>query len=201
MMCWRLLAALRRSSRATNAWKTLHVRSNARSIPKPASSSTRPSRSGRDRRPTRDAAFMTNVPGCFIIGDVSGTPLIKNAANEGADVIKHIADELRNGAAPEPKAETGRSHHRHRPGRTVCRDCGSASELALCRHRTGQSAFDHRSLSERQIHFFQTRHDAFARQYQRRRHRRTARADSGPMDRRDEPHMAWSSTKAKVARA
>ncbi len=55
--------------------------------------------------PTRDAAFMTNVQGCYIIGDVSGTPLIKNAANEGADVIKHIAEELRNGVAPEPKAE------------------------------------------------------------------------------------------------
>src|SRR5262245_40428705 len=55
--------------------------------------------------PSRDQAFMTNVPGCYIIGDVSGTPLIKNAANEGADVIKHIAHELNNGAAPEPKAE------------------------------------------------------------------------------------------------
>jgi thioredoxin reductase len=54
--------------------------------------------------PNRDAAFMTDVPGCYIIGDVSGTPLIKNAANEGADVIKHIADELQ-GAQPEPKAE------------------------------------------------------------------------------------------------
>lgn len=55
--------------------------------------------------PTRDASFMTNVPGCYIIGDVSGTPLIKNAANEGADVITHIAQELGNGAGPEPKAE------------------------------------------------------------------------------------------------
>jgi thioredoxin reductase len=55
--------------------------------------------------PVRDATFMTNVPGCYIIGDVSGTPLIKNAANEGADVIKHISHELRNGVAPEPKAE------------------------------------------------------------------------------------------------
>ncbi len=55
--------------------------------------------------PARDAAFMTNVPGCYIIGDVSGTPLIKNAANEGADVIKHIARELNGGSAPEPKAE------------------------------------------------------------------------------------------------
>jgi thioredoxin reductase len=54
--------------------------------------------------PTRNEKFMTNVPGCYIIGDVSGTPLIKNAANEGADVIKHIGQELKN-SPPEPKAE------------------------------------------------------------------------------------------------
>ncbi|HLL71376.1 MAG TPA: NAD(P)-binding domain-containing protein [Pyrinomonadaceae bacterium] len=54
--------------------------------------------------PTRDASFMTNVAGCYIIGDVSGTPLIKNAANEGADCIKHIKDEL-HGAPPESKAD------------------------------------------------------------------------------------------------
>ena len=54
--------------------------------------------------PVRDASFMTNVAGCYLIGDVSGTPLIKNAANEGADVIKHIAHELNNGAGAEPKA-------------------------------------------------------------------------------------------------
>ena len=54
--------------------------------------------------PTRNETFMTNVPGCYIIGDVSGTPLIKNAVNEGADVIKHIAQELRS-ASPEAKAE------------------------------------------------------------------------------------------------
>lgn len=54
--------------------------------------------------PTRNEKFMTNVPGCYIIGDVSGTPLIKNAANEGADVIKHVARELPNSPA-ETKAE------------------------------------------------------------------------------------------------
>lgn len=54
--------------------------------------------------PTRNEKFMTNVPGCYIIGDVSGTPLIKNAANEGADVIRYIAEELEN-SPPEPKAE------------------------------------------------------------------------------------------------
>jgi thioredoxin reductase (NADPH) len=54
--------------------------------------------------PTRNEKFMTSVPGCYIIGDVSGTPLIKNAANEGADVIKHIAQEVRD-SPPEPKAD------------------------------------------------------------------------------------------------
>lgn len=54
--------------------------------------------------PTRDERFMTNVPGCYIIGDVSGTPLIKNAANEGAEVIKRIGAELRT-APLEPHAE------------------------------------------------------------------------------------------------
>ncbi len=54
--------------------------------------------------PTRNERFMTNVPGCYIVGDVSGTPLIKNAANEGADVVKHIAQELRSTPA-ESKAE------------------------------------------------------------------------------------------------
>jgi len=54
--------------------------------------------------PTRDGAtFQTNVPGCYIIGDVSGVPLIKNAVREGAEVIARIVDELK--AAPaEPKA-------------------------------------------------------------------------------------------------
>src|SRR5215213_25721 len=54
--------------------------------------------------PTRNGRFMTNVPGCYIVGDVSGTPLIKNAANEGADAINYIADELKN-APLEPKAD------------------------------------------------------------------------------------------------
>jgi thioredoxin reductase len=55
--------------------------------------------------PTRDSStYMTNVPGCYIIGDVSGVPLIKNAVKEGEEVIEHIAAELAN-AAPEPKAD------------------------------------------------------------------------------------------------
>lgn len=55
--------------------------------------------------PTRDgASFETNVAGCYIIGDVSGVPLIKNAVKEGSDVLQHIAAQLAS-AQPEPKAE------------------------------------------------------------------------------------------------
>ena len=54
--------------------------------------------------PTRDGAtFQTNVPGCYIIGDVSGVPLIKNAVREGAEVVARIVDELK-AVPPEPKA-------------------------------------------------------------------------------------------------
>lgn len=55
--------------------------------------------------PPRNNRFMSDdVPGCYIIGDVSGTPLIKNAANEGAAVIDFISEELKN-LPPEPDAE------------------------------------------------------------------------------------------------
>ena len=55
--------------------------------------------------PTRDAAtYMTNVENCYIIGDVSGVPLIKNAVKEGAEVIELIGEKLKNLPA-EPLAE------------------------------------------------------------------------------------------------
>ena len=54
--------------------------------------------------PTRNGAtFETNVPGCYLIGDVSGVPLIKNAVKEGAEAIAHIVAELK-AAPPESKA-------------------------------------------------------------------------------------------------
>lgn len=45
--------------------------------------------------PKRDSRFMTNVPGIYLIGDVSGVPLIKNAINEGGSVADFIADDLK----------------------------------------------------------------------------------------------------------
>jgi len=53
--------------------------------------------------PKRDPKFMTDVPGVYLIGDVSGVPLIKNAINEGGTVINYIVEDLaqegQNGAA------------------------------------------------------------------------------------------------------
>lgn len=45
--------------------------------------------------PARDARLETNVKGVYMIGDVSGVPLIKNAINEGALVIDKIEEDLR----------------------------------------------------------------------------------------------------------
>ncbi|HKG23677.1 MAG TPA: NAD(P)-binding domain-containing protein [Blastocatellia bacterium] len=45
--------------------------------------------------PARDQKFMTGVEGIYLIGDVSGVPLIKNAVNEGAQVVEHIIESLR----------------------------------------------------------------------------------------------------------
>lgn len=44
--------------------------------------------------PKRDQQFMTNVPGIYLIGDVSGVPLIKNAINEGGQVVESVKAEL-----------------------------------------------------------------------------------------------------------
>lgn len=45
--------------------------------------------------PRRDQKFMTNVPGLYLIGDVSGVPLIKNAINEGGAVVDYVVEDLR----------------------------------------------------------------------------------------------------------
>jgi thioredoxin reductase/pSer/pThr/pTyr-binding forkhead associated (FHA) protein len=45
--------------------------------------------------PARGQSLMTNVDGIFMIGDVSGVPLIKNAVNEGAQVIDHVVEDLK----------------------------------------------------------------------------------------------------------
>jgi thioredoxin reductase len=61
--------------------------------------------------PKRDGRFVTNVPGIYLIGDVSGVPLIKNAINEGGAVIDYIVEDIkqmgRNGKADYDVAIVG----------------------------------------------------------------------------------------------
>ncbi len=45
--------------------------------------------------PKRNQKFMTNVPGIYLIGDVSGVPLIKNAINEGGAVVDYVVEDLK----------------------------------------------------------------------------------------------------------
>ena len=54
--------------------------------------------------PSRDQRLKTNVEGVYMIGDVSGVPLIKNAINEGAQVIDYVSEDLRS-EGPNPNAE------------------------------------------------------------------------------------------------
>src|SRR5215470_775380 len=61
--------------------------------------------------PKRDGRFVTSVPGIYLIGDVSGVPLIKNAINEGGAVIDYIVEDIKqmgkNGAADYDVAIVG----------------------------------------------------------------------------------------------
>jgi thioredoxin reductase len=50
--------------------------------------------------PQRDPRLETNVPGIYMVGDISGTPLIKNAINEGRRVVDSILEDFqKNGRA------------------------------------------------------------------------------------------------------
>ena len=54
--------------------------------------------------PVRDRRLNTNVKGVYLIGDVSGAPLIKNAINEGRKAILSIEEDIK---TEGPMAEAG----------------------------------------------------------------------------------------------
>lgn len=54
----------------------------------------------RVRVPLIDANFETNVPGLYIVGELGGRGLIKNAINEGKMAVEHIAKVLDGTDAP-----------------------------------------------------------------------------------------------------
>ena len=53
--------------------------------------------------PELDEHFQTAVPGQYLIGEIAGKPLVKNAANLGRAVIEHIAKDL--GTQPRAGAD------------------------------------------------------------------------------------------------
>src|SRR5262245_3132317 len=61
--------------------------------------------------PKRDGRFVTSVPGIYLIGDVSGVPLIKEALNGGGAGIDYVVEDIkemgRNGNADYDVAIVG----------------------------------------------------------------------------------------------
>ena len=58
--------------------------------------------------PQLDQDFQTNVPGIYIVGELGGRGLIKNAINEGRVAIENVARDLA-GAGPRVVAEDAAS--------------------------------------------------------------------------------------------
>lgn len=48
-----------------------------------------------------DENLKSNVDGMYIVGDLSGLPLIKNAMNQGTEIVDKLAPELQKATAPE----------------------------------------------------------------------------------------------------
>jgi thioredoxin reductase/ferredoxin len=56
------------------------------------------------RQPELDQFYQTAVPGQYLIGEVAGKPLVKNAANLGRGVVEHM---IATGLRPSNQAEQG----------------------------------------------------------------------------------------------
>ncbi|MFN8002926.1 MAG: hypothetical protein U0X75_18140 [Acidobacteriota bacterium] len=67
-----------------------------------------------ERKVPRDARFMTNVPGIYLIGDVSGVPLIKTPSTKAAPLLITSWKTFDEWAAPVPSGFRCRDH-RHGP--------------------------------------------------------------------------------------
>jgi NAD-dependent dihydropyrimidine dehydrogenase PreA subunit len=80
--------------------------------------------------PNRDAKFMTDVPGCFIIGD----------RRDGLRKVHPRGASQRRSRRIESQRRS--RDHRHRPRRTLRRNHGAATRPLIRRHRAGQGARD-----------------------------------------------------------
>ncbi len=55
----------------------------------------------RDDIPVLDEHYQTTVPGIYIVGELSGLALIKNAIQQGRKAMEHIADQIKQHPTPE----------------------------------------------------------------------------------------------------
>ena len=67
--------------------------------------------------PTLTPEFETTVPNLFIVGELGGLALIKNAVNQGRECIDTIARRLKPRPARTIPGRLRRPDHRRRPGR------------------------------------------------------------------------------------
>ena len=91
----------------------------------------------------------TNVSGLYVVGDLSGIPLLKLSANSGTRSVRRIARELGGSRTAGDdgglrRRDRGRRHERFRR-----RARGRAARPALCRARGQRAVLDHRELSPR----------------------------------------------------
>ncbi len=66
--------------------------------------------------PEVDANFQTNVPGLYIVGELGGRGLIKNAINEGRIAVEHVAQTLAAERGRPPGPPLPPSLEREEPG-------------------------------------------------------------------------------------
>ena len=77
----------------------------ATACPVGAITMTRGGAENRVRVPWVDAGFQTSVPGLYIVGELGGRGLIKNAVNEGKIAVEHLARSLATGRRPNDSTE------------------------------------------------------------------------------------------------
>ena len=61
--------------------------------------------------------YETSIQNLFIVGELGGLALIKNAVNQGRDCIDTIARTVASGGRPSEPGRLRRSDRRSRPGR------------------------------------------------------------------------------------
>ena len=71
--------------------------------------------------PEIDENFQTAVPGQYLIGEVAGKPLVKNAANLGRAVVEHMLHDRPARRRARPRRRTSSTSRSSARARAACR--------------------------------------------------------------------------------